>query len=338
MNINDHAPFAPYVASVERYTSMQYRRCGNSGIMLPALSLGLWHNFGQYDNYANCRELVRAAFDCGITHFDLANNYGPPYGSAEETFSRLLKDDIGAYRDELLISTKAGYDMWPGPYGNGGSKKYLMASLEQSLKRMNVEYVDIFYHHRPDPTTPLEETVHALDLMVKQGKALYIGLSNYDAEQTRQAQQLFKQLNTPCIIEQSRMSMFEREPEEALLPTLDSVGMGMIAFSPLAQGMLTDKYLHGIPASSRASNQLSYFKHEQLEQRLPQIHALNQLAQERGQTLAQMALVWLLSHPTITSVLIGASSAKQLKENVRALENADFDSDTLNYIDNILRP
>ncbi|WP_305883158.1 aldo/keto reductase [Agarivorans sp. TSD2052] len=324
MKINDHAPFTPYVADVARYESMPYRKCGNSGILLPAFSLGLWHNFGQFDSFGNARNILRAAFDLGITHFDLANNYGPPYGSAEETLGRILDADLRPYRDELFISTKAGYDMWPGPYGNGGSRKYLCSSIDQSLKRMNLEYVDLFYHHRPDPQTPIEETVYALDLLVKQGKALYVGLSNYNAEQTNAALTLFKQLGTPFVINQSKYSMFERSVEDGLLDLLSNKSIGMIAFSPLAQGMLTNKYLNGIPKDSRANNDKSYLQEQQVIAHLPQINKLATIAKARGQTLAQMSLAWLLNDHRVTSVLIGASSATQLRENVSSIENLDF--------------
>lgn len=338
MKINDHAPFPPYVAQNERYQTMPYRRCGRSGVLLPAFSLGLWHNFGQYDSFANARQIIRSAFDLGITHFDLANNYGPPYGSAEETFGHILKQDFKAYRDEMFIASKAGYDMWPGPYGNGGSRKYLVSSLNQSLKRMDLEYVDVFYHHRPDTETPIEETAYTLDMLVRQGKALYIGLSNYNAEQTAQALKVFDELGTPCLIHQAKCSLFEQEPQQGLLETLDDNNVGMIAFSPLAQGMLTNKYIKGIPDNSRAGNALSYLQRSQVETNLPKIKALAAIAESRGQSLAQMSLAWLLHDPRITSVLIGASSPKQLKENVASIERLDFSEAELTKISNIMEP
>ncbi|MFV0576735.1 MAG: aldo/keto reductase [Vibrio sp.] len=338
MNINDHAPFAPYIADEARYQTMPFRRCGNSGIQLPALSLGLWHNFGQFDSFANARTILRTAFDLGITHMDLANNYGPPYGSAEETFGQILKQDFQAYRDELFISSKAGYDMWPGPYGVGGSRKYLVSSLNQSLKRMNLDYVDLFYHHCPDPETPIEETVYTLDMLVRQGKALYVGISNYSAEQTAKALEIFDELGTPCLIHQAKYSLFEQAPKEhGLLDVLDENQVGMIAFSPLAQGMLTNRYLNGIPKNSRAGNELSYLQQTQVEQNLPKIKALAGLAEDRGQTLAQMSLAWLLHDPRVTSVLIGASSPNQLKENVACIEKLEFSDEELTRINNILQ-
>ncbi|PWI32167.1 L-glyceraldehyde 3-phosphate reductase [Vibrio albus] len=324
MKINDHAPIARYIADEQRYESMPYRRCGNSGLSLPVLSLGLWHNFGQYDSFANARHILREGFDIGITHFDLANNYGPPYGAAEETLGRIMAHDLASYRDELIISTKAGYDMWPGPYGVGGSRKYLVSSLNQSLKRMNLDYVDIFYHHTPDPDTPLEETISALDMLVRQGKALYVGLSNYSPEQTRQALDIFNQLGTPCLIHQARYSMFDRHVEEGLLDTLGQAGVGMIAFSPLSQGLLTEKYLNGIPQGSRADNQRSYLDASLVERYQPKIQALADIANQRGQSLAQMALAWLLVDERVSSVLIGASSSGQLRENVAAVNCLAF--------------
>ncbi|MGF1681818.1 aldo/keto reductase [Photobacterium minamisatsumaniensis] len=338
MKINDKAPFETYVADTKRYDDMLYRRCGNSGIKLPAFSLGLWHNFSQYDRFGSSREIIRTAFDLGITHFDLANNYGPPYGAAEETFGQLFKLDFEAYRDEMFISTKAGYDMWPGPYGNGGSRKYLISSLDQSLKRMKLDYVDIFYHHRPDPETPIEETAMALDTLVRQGKALYIGLSNYNAEETRQALAVFEALGTPCLLQQSEYSMLERKVEDGLLQVLGEEQVGMIAFSPLAQGALTNKYLQGLPEQSRANNDISYFDHQLLKQQRPIISALSDIALSRGQSLAQMSLAWLLNDTRVTSVLIGASSVKQLSENVAALERSDFTEDELIRIRTILEP
>src|SRR5579864_7360518 len=289
-----------------------YRRCGRSGIKLPLISLGLWHNFGGVDSFENGRAIVRRAFDLGITHFDLANNYGPPYGSAEETFGRLLRFDLSPYRDELLISTKAGYDMWPGPYGNFGSRKYLLASLDQSLKRMGLEYVDIFYHHRPDPETPLEETMTALDLIVRQGKALYAGISNYPADEAEKAIAILRRLGTPCLIHQPKYSMFERWVEGGLLDVLEKEGVGCIPFSPLAQGLLTNKYLHGIPEDSRAAKSTGFLQVSQVtDERIAQIKKLNDIAKDRGQTLAQMALAWLLKDTRVTSVLIGASRPEQ---------------------------
>lgn len=336
MNINDHAPFSPYVADEQRYQSMPYRYCGNSGLRLPALSLGLWHNFGQYDSHANARNIVREAFDLGITHFDLANNYGPPYGAAEETFGRILTQDFTRYRDEMIISSKAGYDMWPGPYGVGGSRKYLVSSLNQSLKRMNLDYVDIFYHHKPDPDTPMEETMSTLDLLVRQGKALYIGLSNYSPQQTKQALAILNDLGTPCLIHQARYSMFDRTVEEGLLDTLGNAGVGMIAFSPLAQGLLTEKYLNGVPDGSRASNPRSYLNPQLVEQYQDKIEALADIANQRGQSLSQMALAWLLDDERVSSVLIGASSPQQLRENVAAADYLAFSGEEIEEILDIL--
>lgn len=326
-----------YLPSEKRYNSMKYNRCGRSGLKLPAVSLGLWHNFGGVDAFENSRAMIYKAFDLGITHFDLANNYGPPPGSAEENFGRILKQDMRAYRDEMVISTKAGYYMWEGPYGDWGSRKYLLSSLDQSLKRMGLEYVDIFYHHRPDPDTPLEETMGALDQAVRQGKALYVGLSNYNAEQTQKAVDILKQLGTPCLIHQPSYSMFNRWIEDGLLEVLEKEGIGCIAFSPLAQGMLTDKYLKGIPEDSRAAKPHGYLKEREItEERLNKIRKLNQLAEERGQTLAQMALAWILRDGRVTSVLIGASKVSQIEENAAALNNLDFTQEELKRIDVIL--
>jgi L-glyceraldehyde 3-phosphate reductase len=326
-----------YLPSEKRYNSMKYNRCGRSGLKLPAVSLGLWHNFGGVDAFENSRAMIHKAFDLGITHFDLANNYGPPPGSAEENFGRILKQDMRAYRDEMVISTKAGYYMWEGPYGDWGSRKYLLSSLDQSLKRMGLEYVDIFYHHRPDPDTPLEETMGALDQAVRQGKALYVGLSNYNAEQTQKAVDILKQLGTPCLIHQPSYSMFNRWIEDGLLEVLEKEGIGCIAFSPLAQGMLTDKYLKGIPEDSRAAKPHGYLKEREItEERLNKIRKLNQLAEERGQTLAQMALAWILRDGRVTSVLIGASKVSQIEENAAALNNLDFTQEELKRIDDIL--
>ncbi|MBN2743688.1 MAG: L-glyceraldehyde 3-phosphate reductase [Marinilabiliaceae bacterium] len=326
-----------HLASEHRYESMQYNRCGRSGLKLPAISLGLWHNFGSVDNYENCKSILLNAFDSGITHFDLANNYGPEPGTAEENFGKVLHHHLRSYRDEMIVSTKAGYYMWKGPYGEWGSKKYLVASLDQSLKRMGIEYVDIFYHHRPDPNTPLEETMGALDLMVRQGKALYVGLSNYTAEQTRQASQILKQLGTPCLIHQPRYSMFDRWVEDGLLDVLEEEGVGCIAFSPLAQGLLTDRYLKNIPEDSRMARG-EFLKKENLsEERFNIIRKLNDFAKGRGQSLAQMALSWLLKDARITSVLIGASSVMQLQNNLDCLDNVVFAPDELQQIEMILK-
>ncbi|QEC74332.1 L-glyceraldehyde 3-phosphate reductase [Arachidicoccus ginsenosidivorans] len=317
---------------------MTYRRCGKSGLKLPAVSLGLWHNFGFVDKYAQFRTTLHTAFDQGITHFDLANNYGPPPGSAEENFGKLLHADFKQHRDELIISTKAGYTMWEGPYGDWGSKKYLVASLDQSLKRMGLEYVDIFYHHRPDPETPLEETMRTLDLVVRQGKALYVGISNYPPELAAKAFKILRELGTPCLIHQPKYSMFERWVEDGLLDTLEANGVGCIPFSPLAQGMLTGKYLNGIPEDSRAAKSHGFLKKEALtEEKLKQIRALNDLAITRGQSLAQMALSWILKDPRITSVLVGASSSEQLLDSLKCLKNLEFEQVELDKIDQILR-
>ncbi len=335
MHINDKTEIKEYQASPERYKTMGYNRCGKSGVLLPAISLGLWHNFGFVDNIHNAREILRSAFDLGITHFDLANNYGPPYGSAEENFGVLYKKDFLSYRDELFIATKAGYDMWPGPYGNWGSRKYLMASIDQSLTRMGLDYVDIFYHHRPDPETPLEETMIALSDIVRQGKALYVGISNYQPEETARAAALLKELKVPFVLHQARYSIFDRWVEDGLLDTLEDNGVGCIAFSPLAQGMLTDKYLNGIPKDSRAAKNFTYLDKENLNSNLERIQSLAEIAHERGQKLSQMAIAWLLNQPQITSVLIGASSANQLKENIVALEQLEFSEEELIAIDKI---
>jgi L-glyceraldehyde 3-phosphate reductase len=318
---------------------MKYNRCGNSGLLLPAISLGLWHNFGSVDVFENGRAIVRRAFDRGITHFDLANNYGPVPGSAEENFGAILKKDFtGSLRDELIISTKAGYLMWPGPYGEWGSRKYLISSLNQSLKRMELDYVDIFYSHRPDPDTPLEETMMALDTVVREGKALYAGISNYKAEQARQAIEILKELGTPCVIHQPKYSMFERWVEDGLLDVLEKYGVGCIPFSPLAQGMLTDKYLKGIPENSRAGKTHGHLKADELTQeRLATIKKLNEVAGKRKQSLAQMALSWLLKDKRITSVLIGASSVEQLDNNIDSLLSPDYTSDELKDIEIILK-
>lgn len=323
-----------YLASDDRYESMIYRRCGRSGVQLPAVSLGLWHNFGGVDNFENARAILRRAFDVGITHFDLANNYGPPPGSAEGNLGRILKLDFAGYRDELIISTKAGYEMWPGPYGDWGSRKYLLASLDQSLRRMGLEYVDIFYSHRPDPNTPLEETMSALDQAVRSGKALYVGISNYSAEQTRLAVAELKRLGTPCLIHQPKYSIFVRTPEQCLLDTLRSEGVGAIAFSPLAQGLLTDRYAEGIKQDSRA-NRNAFLKSADVQARSAQVLALKQIAAQRGQTLAQMALSWVLRDVVVTSALIGASKVDQLNENLAALNNLQFSAEELRRIDEI---
>ena len=325
-----------YVASEKRYENMIYRRSGRTGLQLPAISLGLWHNFGGVDTLENSRAMLRRAFDLGITHFDLANNYGPPPGSAEENFGVIFKQDFLPYRDELVISTKAGYLMWPGPYGEWGSRKYLLASLDQSLKRMGLEYVDIFYSHRFDPNTPLEETMGALSHAVKQGKALYAGISSYSPEQTRQAARLLRDMGTPCLIHQPVYSIFNRWVEDGLLTTLAEEGMGMIPFSPLAQGMLTDKYLQGVPEGSRASKAHGFLKAGQITpERLEQIQKLNDIAHARRQTLAQMALAWVLRHPETTSALIGASSVAQIDDCVGALQRLDFTTEELSAIDAI---
>ena len=322
---------------MDRYDTMPYRRCGRSGLVLPAISLGLWHNFGGVDRYEDGRALVRRAFDLGVTHFDLANNYGPPPGSAEETFGRILRDDLAGHRDELIVSTKAGYRMWPGPYGDGGSRKYLLASLDQSLRRMGLDYVDLFYHHRPDPETPLEETMHALDQAVRQGKALYVGLSNYGPDETREAVRLLRGLGTPCVIHQPKYSMFERSVEDGLLDVLDAEGLGSIVFSPLAQGMLTDRYLEGVPGDSRAAKPHGFLRPEALtDERLGRVRRLNALAAGRGQSLAQLALAWVLRHPQVTSALIGASRLAQLEENVAAIERLSFTAEELADIERIL--
>ena len=315
---------------------MQYRRTGRSGLRLPAISLGLWHNFGGVDDFENSRAMVRRAFDLGITHFDLANNYGPPYGSAETNFGDILQMDFAAHRDEMIISTKAGYDMWPGPYGAWGSRKYLLASLDQSLKRMGLEYVDIFYSHRPDPETPVEETMAALDQAVRSGKALYAGISNYSASQAAAAIKVLRELGTPCLIHQPKYSMFVRTPEQGLLDVLGREGVGAIAFCPLAQGLLTDRYLKGIPADSRATKERFLKTSDIDEGRLTRIRALNELAATRGQSLAQMALAWVLRDPRMTSALIGASRVEQIEQNVAALANLSFAAEELACIDAIL--
>jgi L-glyceraldehyde 3-phosphate reductase len=327
-----------YIPSATRYDSMPYRRCGKSGILLPAISLGLWHNFGGVDVFENYRKILHLAFDSGITHFDLANNYGPPYGSAEENFGHILKKDFLAYRDELIISSKAGYDMWKGPYGNWGSKKYLVASLDQSLKRMGLDYVDIFYHHRPDPETPLEETMGALDLIVRQGKALYVGLSNYKADEAKKAITILKQLGTPCLIHQPKYSMLERWVEDGLLDVLEQEGVGCIPFSPLAQGLLTNKYLNGIPEDSRAAKTTGHLQAGAItDAMLGHLKQLNEIAIQRNQTLAQMALAWLMKDPRVTTVLIGASKPEQLADSLKCLDNTSFTPEELTQIETILQ-
>jgi L-glyceraldehyde 3-phosphate reductase len=320
-----------------RYDTLRYRRCGRSGLQLPTISLGLWHNFGGVDSLETGRAMVLRAFDLGITHFDLANNYGPPPGSAEETFGQILRRDLAPYRDELIISSKAGYLMWPGPYGEWGSRKYLIASLDQSLRRMGLEYVDIFYSHRPDPDTPLEETMGALDQIVRSGKALYVGISSYSPEQTRQAAQILRALGTPCLIHQPNYNMFDRWIEDGLLTVLREEGIGAIVFSPLAQGLLTDKYLMGIPADSRAAKPHGFLKPAQItDDKLAKVERLNELAQTRGQTLAQMAVAWVLRHPEVTSALIGASRPAQIEDAVGVLKNMSFAPDELRAIEQIL--
>lgn len=324
-----------YIPDSSRYDSMKYNRCGRWGLKLPAVSLGLWHNFGGIDVYENARAMLQHAFDIGITHFDLANNYGPPPGSAEENFGRILKKDFINHRDELIISTKAGYLMWDGPYGEWGSRKYLLSSLDQSLKRMGLEYVDIFYSHRPDPDTPLEETMMALDQAVRSGKALYAGISNYPADMTREASGILRQLGTPCLIHQPKYSMFQRWVEDGLLDVLEEEGIGCIPFSPLAQGLLTDKYLNGIPEGSRATRQV-FLKNTDVEEVHDKVIALNGIANERGQSLAQMALAWVLKDRRITSVLIGASSVEQITANVAMLDKLNFSKTELEQIEHIL--
>ena len=325
-----------YKANESRYEKMNYRRTGNSGLLLPELSLGLWHNFGKTDDFKNAKKLLKCAFDNGITHFDLANNYGIPAGSAETTFGKILKKEFKQYRDELIISSKAGYLMWPGPYGEWGSKKYLMASLDQSLKRMGLDYVDIFYSHRPDPNTPLEETMGALDLMVKQGKALYVGISSYNDEDTKKAAKILKDLGTPCLIHQPKYNMFDRWVEDGLLDTIEKEGIGTIVFSPLAQGMLTDRYLNGFPEDSRAVKDGRFLNTEQINTMLSKIKSLNKIAQERGQSLAQMAISWILKDDRITSVLIGASKTDQILDSLKATNNTTFLKEEIDKIESVL--
>ena len=325
-----------YVADSHRYDSMQYRRCGRSGIKLPAVSLGLWHNFGGVDDFENSRAMLRRAFDLGICHFDLANNYGPPYGSAEENFGQIFKKDFLPHRDELIISTKAGWDMWPGPYGNLGSRKTLLASLDQSLARMGLAYVDIFYHHRPDPDTPMEESLGALDTAVRSGRALYAGISAYNAKQTAEAIKIMRQLGTPCLIHQPKYSMFVRDPEQGLFDVLEKEGVGAIVFSPLAQGLLSDRYLKGIPNDSRAARDFFLKKKDIGESMLGKVRALNAVAHERGQTLAEMAVAWVLRDPRVTSALVGTSKVSQVDDNVAALKNLKFSAEELRIIDGAL--
>lgn len=329
-----------YTADTNRYDSMKYRRCGRSGLKLPAVSLGLWHNFGDIDDYEKCREIIHTAFDNGITHFDLANNYGPPPGGAEVTFGKIFKQDLKPYRDEIIVSSKAGYGMWPGPYGEWGSKKYLVSSLDQSLRRMGLDYVDIFYHHRPDPETPLEETMSALDLIVRQGKALYVGISNYSASETEKAIEVLNSLGTPLLIHQAKYSMLVRWVEEGLLEVLDKNGVGCIAFSSLAQGILTNKYLNGIPADSRAASARGNGALESnvlTEDILQKVRKLNDLAQQRGQSMAQMALAWILKDRRMTSLIIGASKAGQVTDSIESVKNFHFSSDELSAIESILK-
>lgn len=337
MKLNDIREHGPYLAQSDRYEKINYRRCGNSGLLLPMISLGLWHNFGDTDDLNKARDILRAAFDHGITHFDLANNYGPPYGAAEENFGKIFKKDFKAYRDELILSTKAGWDMWPGPYGNLGSRKYLMASLDQSLKRMGVDYVDIFYSHRRDPDTPLEETMGALHSAVTQGKALYAGISQYDAKDTAKAAKILKKMGTPLLIHQPRYSMMDRWVEDGLLDVLGDKGIGSIAFSPLEQGILTDKYLKGFPKNSRAVRDGRYLKKDDItETVIGKVSALNDIALARDQSLAQMAIAWLLKDERVTTVLVGVSSKDQLLENIKASQNVEFSKKELSAIEKIL--
>lgn len=326
-----------YIPKTDRYNNMQYRRCGKSGILLPLISLGLWHSFGDVNDLEISRELILTAFDNGITHFDLANNYGPPFGTAEKNFGKIFNDDLKNYRDEILISTKAGWDMWPGPYGNFGSKKYLIASLDQSLYRMGIEYVDIFYHHRPDPDTPLEETMRALDQIVRQGKALYVGISQYSAEDTKKASMLMKVMGTPLLIHQPRYNMMDRWVENGLLDTLENEGIGSIVFSPLEQGILTSKYLDGIPGDSRAAIEDGYLNASKITPELVEkVKKLNSIAEKRGQSLAQMSIAWLLKDERVSSVLVGASKVSQLQDNIAALQTLEFSENELKEIKNIL--
>ena len=327
-----------YTADPDRYNAMKYNRCGNSGLLLPIVSLGLWHNFGGVDVYENGRNMVLRAFDLGITHFDLANNYGPPYGSAEETFGRILKSELKSYRDELIITSKAGYDMWPGPYGEWGSRKYLIASCDQSLKRMGLEYVDIFYSHRPDPNTPLEETMMALDQIVRSGKALYAGISSYDPEQSQKAIDILKDLGTPCLVHQPSYSMFNRWVEDGLLDVLEKNGVGSVVFSPLFQGLLTNKYLGGIPEGSRASKADSYLQSSDITpEKIAKVKRLNEIAESRGQKMAQLALSWVLRDKRVTSVIIGASKVSQIEDAVGILDKMEFTPEELQTLEKILQ-
>jgi len=325
-----------YAAKDTRYNDISYKRCGKSGVKLPPVSLGLWHNFGAADDIENCRRMLLSSFDMGITHFDLANNYGPPYGSAEETFGKIFESDLKPYRDELIISSKAGWDMWPGPYGDWGSRKYVTASLDQSLKRLGLEYVDIFYHHRPDPETPMEETMAALDQMVRSGKTLYVGISQYSAEQTKKASAILRELGTPCLIHQPNYNIFDRWIEDGLLEALDLEGIGCIVFSPLAQGLLTNKYIDSIPSNSRAGKTGTYLDAAKITEELrDQIKKLDTIAKERNQTLAQMAIAWVLRKKTVTSALIGASSINQIEDCLKSLNNLSFSDEELKKIDEI---
>lgn len=327
-----------YKANEDRYENMPYRRCGRSGLLLPAISLGLWHNFGHVDLYDSFKQVLFRAFDRGVTHFDLANNYGPPPGSAEENFGKILRENLNHYRDEMIISTKAGYHMWPGPYGEWGSRKYLIASLDQSLQRMGLDYVDIFYSHRPDPNTPLEETMMALDHIVRQGKALYVGISSYTPDQTREAARILRELGTPCLIHQPRYSMFDRWVEDGLLDQIEKDGIGSIVFSPLAQGLLTSKYLKGIPENSRAAKSHGFLQKDQITDKvIDKVKSLNEIAEKRGQSLAQMAIAWLLKDERVTSVLIGASSVGQLDQNIDSVNNLNFEIFELEEIEEILK-
>ena len=326
-----------YTANKDRYESMQYNRCGKSGLLLPLVSLGLWHNFGGVDVHENSRAMVLRAFDLGITHFDLANNYGPPYGSAEETFGKILKEDLINYRDELIITSKAGWDMWPGPYGEFGSRKYLIASCDQSLKRMGVEYVDIFYSHRPDPDTPMEETMMALDQIVRSGKALYVGISSYSPAQSKEAIDILQSLGTPCLVHQPSYSMFDRWVEEGLLDVLEETGVGSVVFSPLYQGLLTDRYLKGVPAGSRATRSIYFSSDDITEEKIEKVKKLNKIAESRGQKMSQMALSWVLRDERITSVIIGASKVSQIEDACGIQSNLSFGADELSAIESILK-
>jgi L-glyceraldehyde 3-phosphate reductase len=327
-----------YKALESRYNNFSYVRCGNSGLKLPPISLGLWHNFGGQDIFENSRQMILKSFDMGIVHFDLANNYGPPYGSAEKTFGRILKEDLKIYRDELIISTKAGWDMWPGPYGNYGSRKYLTASLDQSLKRLGVEYVDIFYHHRPDPETPMEETMRKLDQIVRTGKALYVGISQYNADQTKKAAAILRDLGTPCVIHQPNYNLFDRWIEDGLLDVLVSEGIGCIVFSPLAQGVLTDRYINAIPADSRAGKQGTYLDAKDITDKIKnKVKKLNEIAKKRNQSLAQMSIAWVLRKKAVTSALIGASKTSQIEDSLKALDNLNFSKDELKKIDEVCK-